>query len=185
MELLTNTVARTADPDLDTSFEDLYRKAFPAFARYASERGASFDDAKDVFHDALVAYYEKSADPSFVVRISPEAYVSGIARHLWLRRFREQRRQVPLTTTQERGATQDDFYAGKEEVSLLKFIERTGKQCLELLHRFYYEKLSLKEIAAYLGYRTEHSAAVQKYKCIAKIRDAVKAQSLRYEDFDR
>src|SRR5688500_19826541 len=72
-------------------FESIYETAFPAFARFAAKMNASFDDAKDVFQDAMVVYYEKSNDPKFLPRTTPEAYVLGIARHLWLKRFKRQR----------------------------------------------------------------------------------------------
>lgn len=183
MELSGNIVEINVLEGREAFFEDLYRRAFPEFARYASKMNASFDDAKDVFHDALVVYYEKSEDPEFVTKKSPEAYVLGIARHLWLKKFRRQRRHVSLEEASSGIDIADDAFAAKGEIALLNFIERSGKKCLELLNKFYYEKASLREIASWLGYRTEHSAAVQKYKCIGKIRDAIKAQSIRYEDF--
>ena len=41
-------------------FIRLYKEAFPVVAKYISRRGGSFDEAKDVFHDSLVIYYEKT-----------------------------------------------------------------------------------------------------------------------------
>ena len=34
-----------------------------------------------------------------------------------------------------------------------------------------------------LGYRDEHSAAVQKFKCIGKMRDSIRSKAMDYEDF--
>jgi hypothetical protein len=41
----------------------------------------------------------------------------------------------------------------------------------------------MKELADLFGYAGERSATVQKYKCIEKVRETVKEQSLAYEDF--
>jgi len=164
-------------------FESIYETAFPAFARFAAKMNASFDDAKDVFQDAMVVYYEKSNDPKFLPRTTPEAYVLGIARHLWLKRFKRQRSSVSLEREDSEFAVPADFFPDERELSLLSFVAQSGQKCLDLLQKFYFEKTPLKEIAAFLGYRTEHSAAVQKYKCIGKLRDAIKANSIRYEDF--
>lgn len=164
-------------------FESLYENAFPAFARFAGRRNASFEDAKDIFHDAMVIYYEKSHDPDFTITVSPEAYVVGIAKHLWVRKYNRDKGRQPLSGNEQDYVIPPDFYPDRHETKLLAFLERAGEKCLDLLQRFYFEKMSLKAIASSLGYRTEHSAAVQKYKCIGKVREAIRSKSLHYEDF--
>lgn len=181
METLTH-IAESVATDREQFFEDLYKKAFPPFAHFAAKMNASLDDTRDVFHDALLIYCEKTQDPSFVVRRSPEAYVLGIARHLWFRKFHRDR-HVPISEDiADITDIPDDFTGTREEISLLQLVERAGRRCLELLSKFYFENASLREISSWLGYRTEHSAAVQKFKCIGKIRNYLKSQAIRYED---
>ena len=184
MELLDSTIVCRSVEERERFFEDLYEKAFPPFARYAGKMNASFEDARDVFHDALVIYYEKTLDASFSVDRSPKAYVLGIARHLWLRKFNREQKHIRLTDDQLSHSLADDDQPHIHEQRLLKFLEKAGQKCMELLSAFYFGNRSLKEIAAAYHYRTEHSVAVQKYKCIGKLRDAVKAKSLRYEDLN-
>lgn len=182
MELLENTLERLPQAR-EKFFEDLYETTFPLFARFAARRNTSFQDAKDIFHDALVIYYEKCMDANFIIHTSSEAYVVGIAKHLWIKKFHRDRQNVPLDAAEPEVDIAPDFFPDQKELKLLEFLERSGKKCLELLQKFYFEKVSLRNIASSLGYRTEHSAAVQKFKCIGKIRDAIKAQSIDYEDF--
>jgi DNA-directed RNA polymerase specialized sigma24 family protein len=61
----------------------LYQQAFPLVAQYVSKTGGSFHDAKDVFQDALVIYYEKQAAGAVAIQYSEKAYILGIAKHLW------------------------------------------------------------------------------------------------------
>src|ERR1700744_6238066 len=82
------------DPDKSTEscealFTRLYLKAFPPVAKYISRRGGSFDEAKDIFHDALVIFYEKAVNGNFDNSINETAYLVGIAKNLWLRNFRD------------------------------------------------------------------------------------------------
>jgi RNA polymerase sigma factor (sigma-70 family) len=183
MELLQNAIELPPVQSREQFFEDLYEKAFPPFARFAARRGASLQDAQDIFHDALVIYYEKSTDANVVIHTSPEAYVIGTARHLWIRKFHRDVQQVSLDAAEAAMNIPADFYPEKNEARLLRFLEKSGRKCLDLLQSFYFQKASLKEIASSLGYSTEHSAAVQKFKCIGKIRDSIKEQSATYEDF--
>ena len=164
-------------------FESLYQGAFPAFAQFAARLSGSFEDAKDIFHDALVLYYEKSAQPGFTLTGSPEAYIVGIAKHLWLRKFHRDRHKVSFDSLESGITIPIDFYPEVNEIRLLQLLEATGKKCLTLLRKFYYEKSPVKEIAKSLGYGSEHSASVQKFKCIGKLKDVVKSNALNYEDF--
>ena len=183
MELLEETHNQPVAESGEDFFKSLYEKTFPVFARFAARRNASLEDAKDIFHDALVIYYEKSDDISFDVKVSAEAYVIGIAKHLWIRKFHADRRHVPLTDVESSITIPPDYYPTVNELRLLSFIENSGRRCLELLRKFYYDKISLREIAASLGYRSEHSAAVQKFKCIGKMREVVRSKAMDYEDF--
>jgi hypothetical protein len=53
---------------------------------------------------------------------------------------------------------------------------------MELLQAFYYDKLAIMEISNTFGFSSPHSASVQKYKCIEKMREIVQKKSLGYED---
>ena len=183
METSAPAIAQPTAKEREIIFADLYEKAFPPFARFAGKMNAPFQDARDIFHDALVIYFEKSSEGSLEIQTTPEAYVVGIAKHLWLRKFRQDRSRISLDTIEAAITLPADYFLTINENQLLRFLERSGRKCLDLLRAFYYEKVNLRKIAVEMGYRNEHSATVQKYKCIEKVRDAVKAKSIRYEDF--
>src|ERR1700753_3308369 len=77
-------------------FTRLYKKAFPPVAKYISRRGGSFDEAKDLFHDSLVIYYEKTVHQVIDSNTDETAYLVGIAKHLWLRKFSTDRHDISL-----------------------------------------------------------------------------------------
>lgn len=162
-------------------FKELYKKAFPSVARHISKMGGSFEQAKDVFQDALVAFYEKNAgNPAFV--INPKAYIIGTARNLWLKRYHEGSKELPLTDSLYENLPEDitpAFFVSR----IAGFLKMGGRKCLEILRAAYYDNLSADEIAEQLGYSGAHSATVKKYKCLEKLRDLVKEKSLHYEDF--
>jgi DNA-directed RNA polymerase specialized sigma24 family protein len=167
--MVTNTLS---EPAIDLVV--LYEETFPAVASFVAKMGGSADDAKDIFHDALVIFMEKDIPVDNV-----EAYIVGIAKHLWVRKFKHDRKNVEL----------DDSIAIPEEhvspiaIRLLRLLELTGKSCLDLLQAFYYEKRSAESIAVDFKYSNAHSVTVQKHKCLQKIRSFVKTKSLEYESF--
>jgi DNA-directed RNA polymerase specialized sigma24 family protein len=159
----------------------LYKSTFPMVAKFVSKRGGSFEQAKDVFHDALVVWYEKF-DGSNPMACSDKAYLFGISKHLWYRKFAGGNQTVSLDAqpeTEFEEKVDEQFSSGR----LITLLESTGKRCLEMLKSFYYDKLSMTELASGFGFSSVHSATVQKYKCLEKVRKTVKEKSLQYEDF--
>jgi DNA-directed RNA polymerase specialized sigma24 family protein len=163
-------------------FIALYQKVFPAVAKYVSRCGGSFDEAKDVFQDALLSYYEKTASTGLTINNSDGAYIYGTARYLWLKRYKEGSQTSPLNEAQVANSA-PEIVPIPDEHKLLRFLETAGKRCMELLRSFYYDKLPMTEVAATFGFSGVHSATVQKYKCIEKVRESVKQNALTYEDF--
>jgi RNA polymerase sigma factor (sigma-70 family) len=158
---------------------ELYKSAFPAVAKYVARMGGSIDDAKDVFQDALVIYYEKAMAGNLLAA-DGKAYLLGIAKHLWLRKFRQQGNTLPLNDSYEQAEDVEQHVSNNK---VMQFLETAGKRCMELLSAFYYHKLPMKEVAEQFGYGGERSVTVQKYKCLEKVRETVKERSLAYEDF--
>ncbi|ASU33396.1 RNA polymerase subunit sigma-70 [Mucilaginibacter xinganensis] len=161
-------------------FIALYKSAFPSVARYISKMGGSFDEAKDVFQDALVIYYEKELAAALAINTNDSAYLLGISKYLWLRKFRENNVHVPLDGIE---VTLDIKAEALSESKLMHFLETTGKKCMQLLRSFYYDQLPLADAAKLFGFSGVRSATVQKYKCLEKVRETIKERSLTYEDF--
>jgi len=160
-------------------FTRLYKKAFPVVAKYISHRGGSFEEAKDVFHDALVIYYEKTVRQAFNGDIDETAYLVGIAKHLWLRKFRDNKYAVSLDSVDMSDIDEEELSTPR----LMRFLTKAGSKCMELLKSFYYDEAPLNEIAETFGFSGVRSATVQKYKCLEKVRETIKQKALQYEDF--
>lgn len=177
--MATHTITADTNQQL---FLRLYQSAFPAVARYVSRRGGAFDEAKDVFQDAVMIYYEKKVTAGDIPE-NEKAYLMGIAKHLWIKSYQANSRYVCM----------DDFSHAADIAlpdeqqpiadKLIHYLETSGQKCMDLLKSFYYDKLSMSDIAATFGFSGERSATVQKFKCLEKVRETVKSKALSYEDF--
>jgi DNA-directed RNA polymerase specialized sigma24 family protein len=162
-------------------FMHLYQQAFPLVAKFVRDRGGSFEEAKDVFQDALVIYYEKLTTSDVVLQYSERSYILGIAKHLWAKKSKQHNHHIALDDSLAGIAMEEPGTWAPEK--LLDLLHHSGQRCMELLRAFYYDKLSMSKIANRFGFSSERSATVQKYKCLEKVRDLVKEKSLTYEDF--
>jgi len=164
----------------EQAFMSLYKKAFPAVAKQVSKMGGCFDDAKDVFQDALVIFYEKSVQSGITLQTNEQAYLLGIAKHLWAKKFKE---SILNTSLDLQSDIVDDHALHPSQNKLMHYLETAGQKCMELLKAFYYDNLPVRSIADLFGYSGERSATVQKYKCMEKVRETIKEKHLAYEDF--
>lgn len=162
-------------------FERVYENGFKRVAKYISSKHGTFEDAKDIFHDALVIYYEKPIPEKLKIK-SEEAYLLGIAKNLWATRYGNDIKKTEVTDTNIDSINIDEPIL-INETSMLHFLEKSGKKCMDLLVAFYMQNLSIDRIKKNFGFSSAHSASVQKYKCIEKIRQSIKEKSMTYEDF--
>ncbi len=176
LDIIETSVSR------DANIEQLYEQVFPIVAKFVSNAGGSFDDAKDVFHDALIIFLEKKTEDVEQVIKSDKAYILGIAKHLWIKKYKFDAVTVPLNGMEMGITLPDDFMPSATDKRLLNFLKIAGKRCMDLLRAFYFQQSSITEMATELGYSNEHSVSVQKYKCLEKVRTTVKQKSLTYDD---
>lgn len=167
--------------DRQKFFTGLYRKVFPSVVQFVRRQGGTLDDAKDVFHDALIIFYEKKV-VGLAVHLTDEAYVFGIVKHRWIKRVKESQ-QIILCEEESAITLPEDFDATPKTQSIVSFLRSAGEKCMTLLQAFYYEKLDMESIRKTFGFSSVRSATVQKYKCLEKVRDLVKNKSMNYEDF--
>ncbi len=164
----------------DAELKTLYRDNFVPVASWIVRHGGTREDAKDVFQDALIIYYEKSRENDFEITKSPAAYIFGVARNLWRKKIRNSSETQSIGDSIE---VQDAADLSADPERLLAVLQRTGNRCLELLTSFYYDQLPLDKIAETFGLSSLHSASAQKYKCLEKVRRVVQEKSMTYESF--
>lgn len=163
----------------ESIIRECYQDVFPISAAYVHKRGGNLEEAKEVFQESLVVYFEKLVDSEFEPEQNHQAYLMGIFKKQWLKY------KARIQSTTDLG--EQDFIEEKESkvlhMKLLRFLQQSGQRCMDLLQAFYYEKIPMKQLADRFGYGSVRSVTVQKYKCLEKVRSEVKQKSLQYEDF--
>lgn len=161
-------------------YEERYRRLFIHVARYVRKHGGTLAHAEDLYHDALVIYYDAQAKPGFALQTTEEAYIIGIIKKRWSRVVRGEHSSDDLSALY---ALADNELIEVDREKLYAIILSAGKKCFEMLTMFYHRHSTVTEIAQAFGFTSDHSASVQKYKCIEKIRETIRQNSLCHEDF--
>lgn len=177
IKMVNNSLSTRQNHEL--FFITLYKKAFPAVARYIARRGGSLGEAQDIFQDALVIYYEKVVATPADNIVNEKAFLVGVSKRLWMQHYRLTCNSEPIGNVEVEMENNEALSTHK----VLSYLKTAGEKCLQLLKACYYDGLKADDVAAQFDYSSAHSATVAKYKCLEKVRETVKQKSLSYADF--
>jgi len=132
-------------------------------------------EARDVYQDAIIAFYERVQQPDFVLTCKVKTYIYAVCRRLWLKRLYEKKRYVGKI---EEG---DPFLQIEEELldieeteqrlrAMHTSLEGLGEPCRSILEDFYLNNHSMEEIRDKFGYTNTDNAKNQKYKCLQRLK---------------
>lgn len=160
-------------------FEYLYNYSYPLVSQYVIKSGGSSDDVKDLIQDCIIITYENIVSGLFLERSSVVTYLFSICKNRWLTYLQRRRnRMVPLENYSSimniayEDNTEDEINNQSKYVHEL--LSKSTDRCKEILVFFYYDSLSMEQIAEKLGYTNADNAKNQKAKCMDKLRKVVK-----------
>ncbi|MGB3617656.1 MAG: RNA polymerase sigma factor [Catalinimonas sp.] len=133
--------------------------------------GCDETTASDVYQDAIIAVYENAVGCKLVeLRSSLKTYLFAVGRRTALHRMRA-RTHAPLDACYDQAAEVPTQHAeqAREEFVRQQLATLDADQ-QKLLRLFYFERLSLREIAERLGYKNEQVAKTAKARCMKKLR---------------
>ncbi len=146
----------------------VYKQYFPMVMEYIVKNSGSPDDAKDIFHDALTAIYEKTNRENLTLSSSFSTYLFAIAKNLWLMVLRKQKTDLkyksqldPLTVSSEE--IDDDVQNHLRYKLYRKHFSSLGEDCQKVL-KWFLDGFSLKEIADKMDF-TPAYAKKKKFNC--------------------
>lgn len=156
----------------DRAFYKLY-KDYPKIEKLILSKGGSKEDAKDIFQEALLIFYQKARVERFKLSSSIGTYLYSVCHFLWKDELikRKGKKQVTFDfdySAEEEKEYQDALEREQKFQQIERVLTQIGEKCLQLLKLFYYHGLKMKDIAPKMGLKSEKITKNQKYKCIER-----------------
>ncbi len=155
--------------------ETIYKDNFNMIQAFILNNNGTYDEARDIFQEAMIALYEKAKNESFVLTCQIKTYVYSVCRRLWLKRLQQLGKFVAQNEgIEETVAVEEDLEIHEKRNVDFAIMERAmgslGEPCKSLLESFYLQKKDMSEIAAQFGYTNADNAKNQKYKCLVRLK---------------
>jgi RNA polymerase sigma factor (sigma-70 family) len=161
--------------------ETLYKEHFGVVQHFVLNNNGSYEEARDIFQEAMIALYEKAQSDNFVLTCQIKTYVYSICRRLWLKRLQQLGKySQPMDGFDEVVAVEEDLEAHEKRNADFAIMDRAlnslGEPCKGLLEGYYLKKMDMNSLAKDFGYTNADNAKNQKYKCLMRLKKLFFAQ---------
>lgn len=147
------------------------------------------EDARDLFQDVLLVLFQKVRSEKFTLTCALGTYLYSVSRLLWLKELSRRKWISHLSVDHEEFIDPgSDIESMNEKNERLLFyrrcFEKLSESCRRVLALFV-EGLSIAEITARLGYKSEQHTRNRRYRCklslINSIKEEYEYNTLSYE----
>jgi RNA polymerase sigma factor (sigma-70 family) len=163
----------------ETVLDLLYKKYFRMMAKMVLNNNGTEDDAKDVYQEALIVFWQKANSQEFVLTSKISTFLYSICLNQWRK---ELDRRSRLSREEKDGVD----YQTHEEVQsydiVIDCINELGDPCKSILMYHYFDGLSMSDIAEKMNFANTDTAKTKKYKCKKRL-DSLVRQKYKKEDF--
>jgi RNA polymerase sigma factor (sigma-70 family) len=170
-ELILNEIRKNNE----VALRELYKTHYPMIFHLICSNSGTEQEAKDVYQETIIAFYERAQEPDFVLTCKIKTYLYAVARRLWLKRLWEKKRFEGNIEEKEifHGIEEEiiDFDEREATFKVMKeAMENLGEPCRSILEDFYIKDLHMEDIRLKFGYTNADNAKNQKYKCLQRLK---------------
>jgi RNA polymerase sigma factor (sigma-70 family) len=161
-----------------SAYEWIYKKQYPAIARFVQRNHGNEGDAEDLFQESVLVLYQKITAPDFQLTSTLKTFLFAIAKNIWLKKLRDDKL---VTISDDQLLSLQDSYdfaspePSSEEVQherLNAWMARITGHCQRVIRSIYFSHEPMDHLMVTMGWKNRHTAVNQKYKCIQQLRRA-------------
>ena len=133
----------------EKALKQVYKQHYQMVVHLVMNNGGSLQEAKDVYQEALILFYEKVREDSFELNCRIKTFLYSVSRRMWLKQLQRKNRFTSnLSDTEEYIEVPWEEMGQKEEQfnAMHQALESLGEPCRSILKDFYLHNQSMEEI---------------------------------------
>lgn len=168
----------------EVALRELYKTHYPMIVNLVCSNSGSEQEAKDIYQEAVIAFYDKIQQQHFKLTCKIKTYLYAVCRRLWLKRLAEKKRFPHSLDEIEtfQGIDEEMKDIGEKETEFNRMDEALGglgEPCRSIIEDFYVRDFTMEAIREKFGYTNADNAKNQKYKCLQRLK------KLFFEDYKK
>lgn len=165
----------------EKALELLYQKYYRMMTKMVMNNNGTDQEAKDIYQEALVVFWQKAVSGKLVLTSKISTYIYSICQNLWRKELDRKRR----LSSEQKDSMEFPTHEKEERAMLVnKCIAQMGDTCRRVLMYYYFDGLSMQEIADKVGFANTNTAKTKKYKCKLKLDELIRSQYSEHDFLD-
>ena len=165
----------------ESALDYLYKKHFKMMTNIVLKNNGTEEEAKDVYQEALIAFWQKVISGNLVLTSKISTFLYSICLNQWRKELDRKSRLSNDEVERETFQTHDE----KERYHIvMQCIGELGDTCKRILTYYYFDGLSMADIADKLNFANTDTAKTKKYKCKKKLDSLIKERYSTTDFFD-
>ena len=157
----------------ESAIDYLYSKYFKMMARMIIRNSGSEEEAKDIYQDSLIVFWEKVIKDELTLTSKISTYLYSICQNLWRKELVRKRR----LSNEEKDSPVEPVHDQNERIQIIRnCVNEMSETCRKVLSLYYFDKFSMKDIATELNFASPDTAKTKKYKCKKQLDALVKSR---------
>lgn len=165
----------------EKALEFLYQKYYRMMTKMVISNSGTEEEARDIYQEALIVFWQKATSGNLVMTSKMSTYIYSICQNLWRKELDRKKR---LSNEEKDAPVSLDMDTAERERIIAGCIEQLGDTCKKVLMYYYFDEMSMQDIADKLGFANTDTAKTKKYKCKKKLDDLIKAQYSEHDFLD-
>lgn len=172
---------------VNEALQYLYQSHYRYLERYILQNSGNEDDAADIIQESFLIFIQMIENDKFRQESSIKSYLYAIIRNLWISELRK-RKSMALrgeNFSKEKDITELDISTSivrqESHKLIMSVFAELGEKCKQILYKFYYEDMSMKEIMETEDFSSEQVLRNKKHKCLKRLIDKIQSDSNQYQ----
>ena len=165
----------------EQALEVIYQKYYRMMVRMVMTNNGTEQEAKDVYQEAVVVFWQKAISGNLVLTSKMSTYIYSICLNLW-------RKELDRKSRHTNEAKDGKGYQEQEKEEKVRIIheciDKLDDTCKKVLSYYYFDGMSMKEIAEKLGFANTDTTKTKKYKCKKKLDELIKSAYSEHDFLD-
>lgn len=166
---------------LEDAVSFLYKEYYAFLENCVRRKSGTPDDAADIIQETFLAFFDMVCHGKFREEARIKSLLYSIATNLWISEIRKRtsRAQRDTDFELEQGDLQLDVSRELEvfesKRTIMELFSTMGEACKDLLIKFYYQEMSLKEIMQTGSFSSEQVLRNKKHLCMKRLIEKVQS----------
>jgi RNA polymerase sigma factor (sigma-70 family) len=156
----------------EEALEIVYQKNYRMMVRLVTSNNGTEEEAKDIYQEAVVVFWQKANSGNLVLTSKMSTYIYSICLNLWRKELDRKKRY----SNEEKDTKEYQDQDKNERVKIIQeCIGKLDETCRNVLTYYYFDGMSMKDIAEKIGFANTDTAKTKKYKCKKKLDELIKS----------